>query len=101
MLTEEREPFLSTFAANHRYSCQILQNSLLPSTPRSPQGELVPFDDVLREWEATNNNILGAYQILNAHVWEQEAFSLLQRQLLLGCPFCLQEFFIPGGQILP
>lgn len=56
---------------------------------RSPQGELVPFDDVLRECEGTNNNILRAYQIFNAHVWEQEVFSLLQRQLLLDCPFCL------------
>lgn len=35
---------------------------------RSPQGELVPFDDVLRECEGTNNNILRAYQIFNAHV---------------------------------
>lgn len=93
MLREEK-------GTNEHLSCQ---SSLLLADPhasritpfcqtlpdRSPQGELVPFDDVLRECEGTNNNILRAYQIFNAHVWEQEVFSLLQRQLLLDCPFCL------------
>lgn len=105
MLTEEK-------GANEHLSCQSSLFLSDPHTSRatpfcqelpdpSPQGELVPFDDVLRECEATNNNILRAYQILNAHVWEQEAFSLPQRQLLLDCPFCLKEFFIPGAKTLP
>lgn len=83
MLREEK-------GTNEHLSCQ---SSLFLSDPhasratpfcqalpdQSPQGELVPFDDVLRECEATNNNILGAYQIFSAHGWEQEAFSLSLR----------------------
>lgn len=92
MLREEK-------GTNEHLSCQ---SSLFLSDPhasratpfcqalpdQSPQGELVPFDDVLRECEATNNNILGAYQIFSAHGWEQEAFSLsLSEAASLGLSF--------------